>query len=58
MKKFAVRVFCNKHHTYAQLNIDATQKSKEDNKSIENNISVGEALKESFPKLFEKELND
>lgn len=57
LKKFAVRVFCNKHYTYVQLNIDV-HKPRDDQEDNQPNLLIGEALEEAFPRLFEKQLND
>ena len=57
LKKFAIRVFCNRHYTYVQLNIEA-HKQRDNQEEISHNLLIGEALEEAFPRLFEKQLND
>ena len=63
LKKYAIRVYTNRHHTYVQLNIDVhKQKNKqEEGENIiegEGAVTIGDALEENFPRLFEKCLND
>ena len=50
LKKYAIKVFTNIHHTYLQPVADATGSNLEQ--------TIGDVLEEVFPKLFEKVLND
>ena len=57
MKKYAIRVFCNRHHTYIQPNVDVA-KPNEDNKEeavpySKENVTIGDVMVETFPRLFE-----
>ncbi len=70
MKKYAIRVFTNRHHTYVQPNIEVHK--QEDRKTEEGSqlateevvqseatsLTLGDVLVESFPRLFESVLND
>jgi len=61
-KKYAIRVFCNRHHTYVQPNIDVNKPNTSDTtEEVANNVqplTLGEMLSETFPRLFEQVLND
>ena len=56
LKKYAIRVMCNKHHTYVQPNIDVNKPTTEG--ETETNVTLGDILEEQFPRLFEKAVND
>ena len=56
MKKFALRLFSNRHHTYVQPNLEIKQAAE----GIEDptTITIGDILESTFPRLFEKGLSD
>jgi hypothetical protein len=63
LKKYAIRVFCNKHHTYVQPNVDVVQPRKteggeEENQEILSEVTLGDVMVETFPRLFERVIND
>ena len=72
LKRFAVRVLTNTHHTYVQLNkqLDPLPMDQDGNIVKEeseafsewmeeaSNITIGQVLYESFPALFDEMLND
>ena len=57
IKKYAIRVFSNKHHTYVQPNIEVPPPSSEEEQPAAP-VMLGDILLETFPRLFEQELND
>ena len=73
LKRFAIRVLTNSHHTFVQLNKqlpalpvdqDGNIIVAEDSDAFQNwheeasSITIGQVLSESFPALFMEELND
>ena len=68
LKKYAIRIFSNRHHTYVQPNIDVnpvenrnTEEQKEDNQEdmmSPTMLTLGDVLIKTFPRLFETELGD
>lgn len=62
-KKYAIRVFSNRHHTYVQPNIDV-HKQVEETKDTEEQqmqlaqVTLGDILCETFPRLFESQIAD
>jgi len=59
MKKYAIRILSNKHHTYVQLNVEVQRQSQEEGGgSRDHDVTIGEVFEEQFPRLFEKSLSD
>ena len=72
LKRYAIRVFTNTHHTYVQLNkplaaLPLDQDGnivKEDSEAFQewmneaSSLTIGQVLLESFPNLFEDMIND
>jgi len=56
LKKYAIRVFCNRYHTYLQPNIDVN--NAQDSEKNPLTVTLGDVLVETFPRLFECVLND
>lgn len=64
VKKYAIRVFCNKHHTYMQPNIEVAKPAQDtqgEEASLTSEVSpltLGEMLADTFPRLFDRVLTD
>ena len=60
VKKYAIRVFSNKHHTYVQPNIEVAPPSSEQQEDSKQVVqpTLGEVLLQTFPRLFEEVLGD
>ena len=65
LKKYAIRVFSNVHHTYVQPNIEVSRPPGEQDEegtptaaTSPNTITLGDVLLEAFPRLFESVLSD
>jgi hypothetical protein len=63
-KKYAVRIFTNRFHTYVQPNIDVIKNQEEMKEDDEtqftqaSQITLGEILQESFPRLFDSQISE
>jgi len=73
LKRYAIRVLTNTHHTFVQLNKtlpnlpvdqDGNIITADDNEAFQkwhdeaSSVTIGQVLQESFPNLFQEELND
>lgn len=71
MKKYAIRVLSNTHHTFVQLNKSLTDKPVTSEGAVEEasndfqkwleaeeTATIGDVLKDAFPKLFNHEMDD